>query len=361
MSSIGMDWEWGSTWDWTVEDVCRYIECTGLAQYRQCFEGNNVNGKRLMRVRDSNLREMGIQVFDHQKSLMNVIKEAQDRTNGLYAPSKMASRHAYKEKAMVPPERELSRSTTPLSDCGSSPSPRPSDGSGLKPTPEMERAAAKIQARGRGMIGRKRAKDVKSGKVQPAPKPANNPKAKKAAAAKAPAAPKGPQSDQEKAAAKIQARARGMAGRKRAKGVKDGSVEPLPKPSNNPKAKKGKTSKKMTDEEQAAVKIQTIARGKAGKKRFQDIKEGKIPVPEKPARKPKEAADKPAEPAEAEKPAEADKPAEAEKPAEAAEAETPAEAEKAPETPAEAAAAPEGDPKPEEAAPSETKEEPAAK
>eukprot|EP00294_Goniomonas_avonlea_P008009 CAMPEP_0114551522 /NCGR_PEP_ID=MMETSP0114-20121206/6650_1 /TAXON_ID=31324 /ORGANISM="Goniomonas sp, Strain m" /LENGTH=762 /DNA_ID=CAMNT_0001736365 /DNA_START=76 /DNA_END=2361 /DNA_ORIENTATION=+ len=193
-------------------------------------------------------------------------------------------------------------------------------------------AAAKIQARARGMAGRKRAEDVKAGKVEPLPKPEHNPKANKTVESPMPepstevagdaadeaGLPDLADPDVANAAEKIQARARGMAGRKRAQDIKDGKEEPMAKPEHNPKANKtvdhnpkaNKTVDSPTpepstevagdaaDEEglpdladpdvaNAAEKIQARARGMAGRKRAQDIKDGKEEPMAKPEHNPK--------------------------------------------------------------------------
>jgi hypothetical protein len=54
--------------DWSVAEVWKYVESrTGFPQYKATFEGNNIDGKRLMRIHFNNLREMGICVFSDAK------------------------------------------------------------------------------------------------------------------------------------------------------------------------------------------------------------------------------------------------------------------------------------------------------
>jgi len=153
-----------------------------------------------------------------------------------------------------------------------------------------EAAAQAIQAGTRGMAGRKRAARVRAGTDSPAPKPAINIKANRLV-------PYGIKSlyshdevaELERAALKIQRRARGMLGRKRARAVRSGFIEAAPKPLFNPKGSRLKRLSispyevaRVTEVEQAALKIQRRARGISGRQRAQGIKSGAItPEPKK--------------------------------------------------------------------------------
>ena len=64
--------------EWDTSEVGKFIAThTKVGQYRQTFEDNYINGKRLLKLKSTQLPQLGIQRFDHIKHLWNRIQRIQ--------------------------------------------------------------------------------------------------------------------------------------------------------------------------------------------------------------------------------------------------------------------------------------------
>lgn len=61
--------------NWSNDDVLRWIESLGFPQYRETFQVNFINGKKLLLVDASALVKMNIKDFDHIKTITKSIRE----------------------------------------------------------------------------------------------------------------------------------------------------------------------------------------------------------------------------------------------------------------------------------------------
>lgn len=65
--------------EWDVKEVGKFIASyTKCGQYRETFEDNFINGKRLLRLKSTHLPQLGVQRYDHIKHLWAKIKHIQD-------------------------------------------------------------------------------------------------------------------------------------------------------------------------------------------------------------------------------------------------------------------------------------------
>jgi len=76
---------------WSVEDVANWIEDIGFWQYKSCFTENFVDGRKLILVDANSLPKVGIQDFDHIKTICSAIRnllgvEAPDSKRTIYLP-----------------------------------------------------------------------------------------------------------------------------------------------------------------------------------------------------------------------------------------------------------------------------------
>lgn len=74
--------------EWTATDVFIWLEDVGneavdLYQYAQVFRDNHINGKRLQKLTDGDLKEMAIMSFGHRKDLMEQITKLVDELEHL--------------------------------------------------------------------------------------------------------------------------------------------------------------------------------------------------------------------------------------------------------------------------------------
>ena len=57
----------------SVSDVLRVLDKINLAQYRDAFQKNQVNGKTLLSYTTVDLKELGVTTELHQKLLLDII------------------------------------------------------------------------------------------------------------------------------------------------------------------------------------------------------------------------------------------------------------------------------------------------
>jgi len=60
---------------WSVEDVTKWIEELGFPQYKDCFQTNGVDGKKLIVIDASSLPKLGITDFDDIKLISKTIRD----------------------------------------------------------------------------------------------------------------------------------------------------------------------------------------------------------------------------------------------------------------------------------------------
>jgi len=60
---------------WTSEEVGNWIEASGYASYRDCFERNEITGRRLINIDASVLPKIGIRDFNHIRDIAKRIRD----------------------------------------------------------------------------------------------------------------------------------------------------------------------------------------------------------------------------------------------------------------------------------------------
>ncbi|CAD5113958.1 DgyrCDS3119 [Dimorphilus gyrociliatus] len=63
------------TWFWTVEEVCKWVKDeAGFPQYVDCFEKNNIDGRKLVHMTSANLPKIGVYDWKDVKELARGIR-----------------------------------------------------------------------------------------------------------------------------------------------------------------------------------------------------------------------------------------------------------------------------------------------
>merc|ERR1712117_80156 len=70
-----MGMEGPSAIHWSIDDVAGWIKDLGFPQYEQCFRDNFIDGRKLISVTGSTLPKLGIQDYEHIKTISNDIKD----------------------------------------------------------------------------------------------------------------------------------------------------------------------------------------------------------------------------------------------------------------------------------------------
>ncbi|KAK7907235.1 hypothetical protein WMY93_015847 [Mugilogobius chulae] len=75
--SLALSTQTGSFYflQWSCQDVAKWIESLGFAQYKECFTENFISGRKLIHVNYSNLPKLGITDFEHIKVISAHVRE----------------------------------------------------------------------------------------------------------------------------------------------------------------------------------------------------------------------------------------------------------------------------------------------
>ena len=57
--------------EWSVEDVCEWLEAIGLGEHIESFKENEMMGEHLLDISKEDLKELGVKKLGHQKSLLS--------------------------------------------------------------------------------------------------------------------------------------------------------------------------------------------------------------------------------------------------------------------------------------------------
>ena len=59
--------------EWSVEDVCEWLEAIGLGEHVDSFKENEMMGEHLLDISKDDLKELGVKKLGHQKSFLSKI------------------------------------------------------------------------------------------------------------------------------------------------------------------------------------------------------------------------------------------------------------------------------------------------
>ena len=59
--------------DWSITDVCDWLEHLGLSQYKETFTENDIEGKHLPDLSKDELKELGVKKLGHRMTLDDAI------------------------------------------------------------------------------------------------------------------------------------------------------------------------------------------------------------------------------------------------------------------------------------------------
>ncbi|KAL5265749.1 hypothetical protein ACHWQZ_G006456 [Mnemiopsis leidyi] len=96
---------------WSVDEVASWVEDIGFWQYKGCFTENFVNGRKLILMDANSLPRIGIQDFDHIKTICSAIRdvlgiEGPDSKRTIYLPPRDHLATFLEAKAILGPHSD---------------------------------------------------------------------------------------------------------------------------------------------------------------------------------------------------------------------------------------------------------------
>ena len=95
--------------NWTVDDVCKWLNDVGLNQYVTDFKINKISGQVLPLLKESHLKEMGITKIGHRLLVMKAVNEIRSGTFG------QGGGGSAPEEDLEPPKRNVPPPSPPAS------------------------------------------------------------------------------------------------------------------------------------------------------------------------------------------------------------------------------------------------------
>jgi len=96
---------------WSVDEVSSWVEDIGFWQYKGCFTENFVDGRKLILMDANSLPRIGIQNFDHIKTICSAIRdvlgiEGPDSKRTIYLPPRDHLATFLETKAVLGPHSD---------------------------------------------------------------------------------------------------------------------------------------------------------------------------------------------------------------------------------------------------------------
>lgn len=61
--------------EWSVKNVCDWLECIGLGEHVNSFMENEMMGEHLMEISKDDLKELGVKKLGHQKTFLSKLSQ----------------------------------------------------------------------------------------------------------------------------------------------------------------------------------------------------------------------------------------------------------------------------------------------
>ena len=61
--------------EWSVGDVCEWLEAIGLSEYISSFKENEMMGEHLVDITKEDLKELGVKKLGHQKTFLSKLSQ----------------------------------------------------------------------------------------------------------------------------------------------------------------------------------------------------------------------------------------------------------------------------------------------